>query len=68
MQFECPPLDENSIAVKVKACGLSLHDNKVRTRYDYLIYVARPSALGPPGGGGGGAGLGTPLYKLYRYV
>ena len=29
-QFECPPLDENGIAVKIKACGLSMHDNKVR--------------------------------------
>lgn len=40
--FECPPLDENSIAVKVKACGLSLHDNKILEEFNLISKKEQP--------------------------
>lgn len=34
--FECPPLEENSIAVKVKACGLSPHHSKILEEFNLV--------------------------------
>jgi len=40
--FECPPLDENSIAVKIKACGLSLQDNKILEEFNLISKKEQP--------------------------
>jgi len=40
--FECPPLDENGIAVKIKACGLSLQDNKILEEFNLISKKEQP--------------------------
>lgn len=40
--FECPPLDENSVAIKIKACGLSLHDNKILEEFNLVSKKEQP--------------------------
>ncbi|XP_058952124.2 quinone oxidoreductase-like protein 1 [Pocillopora verrucosa] len=40
--FECPTLDENSVAVKVKACGLSPHHNKILEEFNLISKKEQP--------------------------
>lgn len=40
--FECPPLDEQSIAVKIKACGLSLPDYKILEEFKLISKKEHP--------------------------
>lgn len=41
--FDCPPLEEHNIAVKVKACGLSVHDAKILEEFNLISKKEQPS-------------------------
>ncbi|XP_068698755.1 quinone oxidoreductase-like protein 1 isoform X1 [Montipora foliosa] len=41
--FDCPPLEEHNIAVKIKACGLSVHDAKILEEFNLISKKEQPS-------------------------